>query len=132
ILQNQLLDLKGNVRVFCRLRPPLANEPPEITAFQTSGPYEIRCFPPGAKSISFTFDRVLNQDVQQEEAFEEVSALLQTALDGYKVCVFAYGQTGSGKTYTMVGDIDGPNRGIIPRATDKIFETIEELKARGR
>ncbi|CAG0902614.1 unnamed protein product, partial [Cyprideis torosa] len=39
-------------------------------------------------------------------------------------------KTGSGKTYTMEGDIDGPNRGIIPRATDQIFDTIEELKAR--
>ncbi|CAG0906323.1 unnamed protein product [Cyprideis torosa] len=130
ILQNQVLELKGNVRVFCRLRPPLANEPPEITAFQTPGPCEITCFPPGGKRISFTFDRVLNQHIQQEEAFEEVSALVQTALDGYKVCVFAYGQTGSGKTYTMEGDIDGPNRGIIPRATEQIFDTIEELKAR--
>jgi hypothetical protein len=28
---------------------------------------------------------------------------VQSALDGYRACIFAYGQTGSGKTYTMMG-----------------------------
>ena len=52
--------------------------------------------------------------------FSGVSELVQSALDGYHVCLFSYGQTGAGKTYTMQGS-DGPaGRGIIPRAVDKV------------
>ena len=42
------------------------------------------------------------------------SFLLQSAFDGFNVCIFAYGQTGSGKTFTMIGNDEYP--GIAPRA----------------
>lgn len=68
--------------------------------------------------------------------FEEISQLVQSALDGYNVCIFAYGQTGSGKTYTMEGpnSISGetdPNIGMIPRAVQQIFLSAEQLKEKG-
>lgn len=65
----------------------------------------------------------------QEEVFDEISQLVQSALDGYKVCIFAYGQTGSGKTHTMLGTPD--DRGMIPRAMDQIFASSAAMEAQG-
>lgn len=32
---------------------------------------------------------------------QDVADFIQSAMDGYNVCIFAYGQTGSGKTHTV-------------------------------
>lgn len=86
------------------------------------------------KRYNFDFDRVFRPFDAQEVVFEEISQLVQSALDGYKVCIFAYGQTGSGKTYTMEGPSLNRNderRGMIPRSVEKIFEHKERLKGKG-
>lgn len=83
---------------------------------------------------AFSFDRVYQPDCTQAEIFTDVGALVDCAVDGYKVCILAYGQTGSGKTYTMEGVVEPPNdpqAGIIPRAIEKIFSRAEVLKAEG-
>jgi hypothetical protein len=54
------------------------------------------------------------------QVFSGVSELVQSALDGYHVCLFSYGQTGAGKTYTMQGSEQSSDRGIIPRAVEKV------------
>ncbi len=56
--------------------------------------------------------------------------LIQCAIDGFNVCIFAYGHTGSGKTFTMVGDRDRRNPGIIPRTFTKIFEIIQDNESK--
>lgn len=51
--------------------------------------------------------------------------------------IFSYGQTGSGKTYTMEGPPgsipkgDLGEIGIIPRAVNKIFDSMKDLESRG-
>lgn len=50
----------------------------------------------------------------------------QGVTEGYNGTIFAYGQTGSGKSFTMQGIADpSAQRGIIPRAFEHIFESVQ-------
>lgn len=53
--------------------------------------------------------------------------VVASTLEGFNATIFAYGQTGSGKTFSMEGTSEHP--GIIPRAIDFIFSTIEAVHA---
>ncbi|XP_021726252.1 kinesin-like protein KIN-14C [Chenopodium quinoa] len=137
-LHNTILELKGNIRVFCRVRPLLpedgcASDFPVISYPASDEGHEqgIDLTQSGQK-YAFTFDKVFTHEASQTDVFSEISELVQSALDGYKVCIFAYGQTGSGKTYTMMGrpqSID--QKGLIPRSLEQIFETSQRLSAQG-
>lgn len=48
-----------------------------------------------------------------------------SVLQGYNGSIIAYGQTGTGKTYTIEGEgINDAARGIIPRASEQIFDCM--------
>ena len=79
----------------------------------------------------FSYDGAFGVKSTQSEVFDEVSNFVQSALDGYDVCLFTYGQTGSGKTYTMQGIGEEENRGIVPRSIEKIMSEVERLKDMG-
>ncbi|XP_076685162.1 kinesin family member nebbish isoform X2 [Andrena cerasifolii] len=66
----------------------------------------------------------------QETVFKNmVLPLVQSAFEGYNVCLFAYGQTGSGKSYSMMGQEStqinslpfDEATGIIPRFCQEVF-----------
>ena len=129
-LHNAIQELKGNIRVFCRVRPTKDDEtetPPAI-ACDDGSKLRIAC---GETTTNFAFDKVFGQSTGQPTMFEEVDGLVQSALDGYKVCIFAYGQTGSGKTFTMQGTKDPENWGLIPRALRKILAVSESMRSNG-
>lgn len=137
-LHNTILELKGNIRVFCRVRPILPDESStadtKVIAFPTSTETMGRGVDllQNGQKHSFTFDKVFTPDAPQQDVFVEISQLVQSALDGYKVCIFAYGQTGSGKTYTMMGSPGNPEKkGLIPRSLEQIFATRQSLKSQG-
>ncbi|CAO2823724.1 unnamed protein product [Amaranthus hypochondriacus] len=137
-LHNTILELKGNIRVFCRVRPltpedGCASDLPVISYPTSTEGHEsgIDLIQSGQK-YAFTFDKVFTHEASQNDVFVEISELVQSALDGYKVCIFAYGQTGSGKTYTMMGRPQSmEQKGLIPRSLEQIFETSQRLSAQG-
>ncbi|KAL1206514.1 Kinesin-like protein KIN-14N [Cardamine amara subsp. amara] len=137
-LHNTILELKGNIRVFCRVRPLLPGENNGDEGKTISYPTSLEALGRGidlmqnVQKHSFTFDKVFVPSASQEDVFTEISQLVQSALDGYKVCIFAYGQTGSGKTYTMMGRPGNPEeKGLIPRCLEQIFETRQSLRSQG-
>ncbi|KAK2423988.1 kinesin protein KIN-14N [Trifolium repens] len=137
-LHNTILELKGNIRVFCRVRPLLPDESCSTEGKIISYPSSMEAAGRGielaqnGQKHSFTFDRVFAPDASQQEVFTEISQLVQSALDGYKVCIFAYGQTGSGKTYTMMGRPGHPGeKGLIPRSLEQIFQTRQSQQPQG-
>ncbi|XP_020269120.1 kinesin-like protein KIN-14H [Asparagus officinalis] len=137
-LHNTILELKGNIRVFCRVRPVHDSDCNEVDGAIVSYPTSFEFLGRGIdlmhhdQRYSFTFDKVFDHKASQEDVFVEISQLVQSALDGYKVCIFAYGQTGSGKTYTMMGQPEASEqKGLIPRSLEQIFQISQSLESQG-
>ncbi|XP_019391036.1 PREDICTED: kinesin-like protein KIFC3 isoform X1 [Crocodylus porosus] len=123
---NELVRLKGNIRVFGRVRPITKEdgEGPEAVNEVTFDPDDdaILHLMHKGKLVSFELDKVFPPHATQEDVFQEVQALITSCIDGYNVCIFAYGQTGAGKTYTMEGTPDNP--GINQRALQLLFSEV--------
>ncbi|KAG9143182.1 hypothetical protein Leryth_010113, partial [Lithospermum erythrorhizon] len=137
-LHNTILELKGNIRVFCRVRPFLFDEvvstETKVVSFPTSPDTIGRGIDltQNGQTHCFSYDKVFTSEASQDDVFVEISQLVQSALDGYKVCIFAYGQTGSGKTYTMMGKPGiADQKGLIPRSLEQVFETRQTLQLQG-
>lgn len=135
-MHNLIQELRGNVRVFARIRPflPGDNEsddalPMAVPKSETS--MKLSTDESDKKGYNFSFDRVFGPSNGQDIVFTEVSEFVQSALDGYNVCLFSYGQTGSGKTHTMQGTGIGQMRGIIPRAIEQVGQYKEQLEKDG-
>uniref|UniRef100_A0A8B9NE77 Kinesin family member 25 n=1 Tax=Accipiter nisus TaxID=211598 RepID=A0A8B9NE77_9AVES len=152
-LHNTLVELRGNIRVHCRIRPLLPfdtaaghsvsqdgqrNSSEKVAYAADDETVLVKCSRPSHASINktFQFERVYSPSESQDTVFADVAPLLTSLLDGYNVCIMAYGQTGSGKTYTMLGPQleenfaycieDASELGIIPRATQEVFRLISE------
>ncbi|KAI5084310.1 hypothetical protein GOP47_0000479 [Adiantum capillus-veneris] len=131
---DQVLELKGNIRVFCRCRPPTLNEEiagsPSVIEFRPLHNHDLYvCTHDGVRK-TFKFDRVFTPSHSQEEVFLETAPLVVSVLDGFNVCIFAYGQTGTGKTFTMEGT--EANRGINYRTLEKLFQLASQRKEQCR
>ncbi|XP_048550409.1 kinesin-like protein KIN-14P [Triticum urartu] len=127
-LYNQIQDLRGNIRVYCRVRPFL---PGKVSSSSCVAGIEDRTITLMTSSKqgkdarkSFTFNRVFGPLATQAEIFVDMQPLVRSVLDGYNVCIFAYGQTGSGKTFTMSGPkiLTEEGLGVNYRALNDLFD----------
>ena len=148
-LQNIVADLRGNIRVHCRVRPPSPEESrgglsmsrnvvsviPDETGHGI-GEVEIGQVKTLSGALTparnFEFDGVYGPESTQADVFElSVLPLVSSVLDGYNACVFAYGQTGSGKTFTMEGPTvkgvlsDESMAGVNYRALEELFRGLD-------
>ncbi|XP_051531683.1 kinesin-like protein KIF17 [Myxocyprinus asiaticus] len=122
-----------SVKVVVRCRP--LNEREKVLNCKTVISIDssrCQCFieKPGATEEppkQFTFDGTYYINHYTEQMYNEIAyPLVEGVTEGYNGTIFAYGQTGSGKSFTMQGVLDPPaQRGIIPRAFEHIFETIQ-------
>ncbi|XP_020941404.1 kinesin-like protein KIF25 isoform X2 [Sus scrofa] len=125
-LHDALVELRGNIRVHCRIRPLL--------------PSDNECDDPAAEKSPVSGEVV--------HAVDDETVLVDCSRSGhprinktytferYHVCIMAYGQTGSGKSFTMLGPHaqDAPasrdELGILPRAAHELFRLISEDPSR--
>ena len=130
-LHNLIQELKGNIRVFMRCRPPTTKELEQFgddaACVSFPNPGEVKVFNEKNREKVWEFDEIFDTSSTQESVYKEVSALVTSVMDGYNVCIFAYGQTGSGKTWTMSGP--STNRGVNTRALDELFHKSATRRA---
>jgi kinesin family protein C2/C3 len=124
-LHNLVQEMRGNIRVYCRVRPLNERESGKCISFPSPNEVMIRNEELGVKK-SWEFNEVFNESSTQAQVFKEIKDLVVTMLDGYNVCIFAYGQTGAGKTHSMQGTPSDP--GIYKRAFNELFEVAKDRR----
>ena len=136
---NTIQELRGNIRVFARVRPLIGLEVAKgntetCTNFPKDEP-EMLTVADTRGTKKYTFNKVYGPKSTQEDIFVDTLPLIDSVVDGYNVCVFAYGQTGSGKSFTMEGpsmeDVANEGeflklRGVNRRAIDRLYSIISE------
>ncbi|XP_039040464.1 kinesin-like protein KIN-14S [Hibiscus syriacus] len=122
-LYNEVIELKGNIRVFCRCRPlnqvEISNGSSSAVEFDSSQDAELQTISSDSSKKQFKFDRVFRPEDGQDVVFARTKPIVTSVLDGFNVCIFAYGQTGTGKTFTMEGTPE--NRGVNYRTLEELF-----------
>ncbi|KAI4521691.1 kinesin-domain-containing protein [Schizophyllum commune Loenen D] len=139
---------KESIMAYLRIRPHLNDEQPTSKPYLTplsdtsvqmcdpnqelTGPSHFR---PSSlpQSCNYTFSHVFKPETTQSEFFQSTTLpLVKGVLEGQNGLCFAYGHTNSGKTYTVQGGTQPGTAGILPRAVDVIFNSIEGRQGEGK
>ncbi|EFJ25853.1 hypothetical protein SELMODRAFT_413860 [Selaginella moellendorffii] len=125
-----------NVQVLLRCRPFNDDE------IKANAPQVISCHDQRREVTVYQniaskqIDRTFTFDKQRDLYDQAIIPIVNEVLEGFNCTIFAYGQTGTGKTYTMEGAGRKPKSGelpseagVIPRAVQQIFDTLESQNA---
>ena len=109
--QKSKKDNLDNVKVYLRIRPPTS----EYTFInKISKNKKMVDITKDFEIKAFGFNRIISPKEKQLKAFAVTcSDVLKGILQGFNGCLIAYGQTGSGKTFTILGDQDKNEKGLL-------------------
>ena len=74
-LHNEVMELKGNIRVFCRIRPG-ADAPKAIETSSCGAKLQLSH---NSDAHNFSFDKVFGTASGQDDVFREVDGLVQSS-----------------------------------------------------
>ncbi|TRM65666.1 P-loop containing nucleoside triphosphate hydrolase protein [Schizophyllum amplum] len=139
---------RESIMAYLRIRPHLNDEEPTTapyltplsdTSVQMCDPNQelnsASRFRPSSlpQSCNYTFSHVFKPETTQSDFFSSTTLpLVIGVLEGQNGLCFAYGHTNSGKTYTVQGGVQQGTAGILPRAVDVIFNSIDGLQGEGK
>lgn len=143
-LLNEVQDLRGNVRVYCRPKPTDLDDASTKGVFSLPSNEVIlmsrddtdQNLPP----LSFEYDHVFNPSTGQKDIYSELEEVVLSVLDGYNICMMTYGPSDTGKTYTMLGDVKYPpnddddveieNYGLHLQGVEQLFSVSDRRSER--
>ncbi|GAK66634.1 kinesin-domain-containing protein [Moesziomyces antarcticus] len=153
---SRLLDIEP-IKAYLRIRPPPAEatarpyievvsdteilmHPPAQHAYPTGIPASRSRTTSIAPPTKYIFSKVFGtqhdlpsaaqQDQSQAAFFKHTTLpLVNALLQGESGLMFTYGVTNSGKSHTVMGNSSPGGAGILPRALDVIFNSINDLES---
>uniref|UniRef100_B9MZX2 Kinesin motor domain-containing protein n=1 Tax=Populus trichocarpa TaxID=3694 RepID=B9MZX2_POPTR len=91
-LYNEVIELKGNIKVFCRCRPlnqvEITHGSNYVVEFDSSQDNELQIISSDSSKKQFKFDHVFGPEDNQEAVFAQTKPIVASVLDGYNVCIF--------------------------------------------
>jgi hypothetical protein len=93
-----------SIKVVCRFRGGQGDNPDWVFLPDGASLVAPKMAANSLDAPQFTFDSVLDSDVNNETMYNMAAKDKVTAfMDGFNCTIFAYGQSGSGKTFSMLG-----------------------------
>jgi len=96
-VHNKLIELQGNIRVFCRVRPIIELEKKRdvegmvnCIEFPVESDVIVR---ENLRAHRYEFDAVFSPGTNQGDVFRCIEDTIVSVVDGYNVCIFAYVMT---------------------------------------